>query len=87
MENNISVLVNGTVSTGFVNINDMFDVCVREDTDIVHSHGFGERCNPFHFAIPVTLLQIFLFLVVSKLLYFILRPLKTPNFVCSLLVC
>ncbi|WJX38517.1 hypothetical protein P8452_26170 [Trifolium repens] len=41
--------------------------------------------NPLDFVLPITLCQIILSFMVSRVLYFLLRPLQTPRFICCVL--
>ncbi|XP_028778848.1 cation/H(+) antiporter 15-like [Neltuma alba] len=59
-------------------------ICARNDKH-VGSHGFWNGDNPLDFVLPVTLVQIVLAIVASQLVYFLLRPFRTPRFVCSVL--
>ncbi|KAK7311183.1 hypothetical protein RJT34_09152 [Clitoria ternatea] len=74
---------NGTVSV-FIDSNKLWHVCVKSDRG-AGSFGifFGDR--PFDFVLPITLCQIIVFILISRALYFLLRPLKTPKFVCNVL--
>ncbi|KAI4306887.1 hypothetical protein L6164_030128 [Bauhinia variegata] len=47
------------------------------------SNGVWIGDNPFEFVLPVTLIQLFLAFAVSRALYRILRPLRTPTLVCN----
>ncbi|KAI4306888.1 hypothetical protein L6164_030128 [Bauhinia variegata] len=50
------------------------------------SNGVWIGDNPFEFVLPVTLIQLFLAFAVSRALYRILRPLRTPTLVCNTVV-
>lgn len=75
---------NGTVSVSF-EPDAMWEVCVKNDRN-VGSFGIFFGDNPFDFALPATLFQLIIVIVTSRALYFILKPLKTPRFICSVLV-
>ncbi|XP_061375051.1 cation/H(+) antiporter 15-like [Gastrolobium bilobum] len=74
---------NGTISISFDSAQ-LFRVCVKNDRN-VGSLGVFYGDNPFHFVLPATLAQIFLVVVTSRTLYFLLRPIKTPKFICNVI--
>lgn len=75
---------NGTVSISF-DAHGLLEVCVKNDRN-VGSYGIFMGDNPFDFALPATLFQLIVIITISQTLYFILRPLQTPKFICSVLV-
>jgi len=75
---------NGTVSVLF-NSQGVLEICAKNDRD-VSSYGIFSGDNPFDFALPATLFQIIIIIVVSQTLYFLLKPLRTPKFICNLIV-
>jgi len=75
---------NGTVSLSF-NSQGVLEICVKNDRN-VGSYGIFLGDNPFDFPLPATLFQIILIIVISQTLYFLLRPLRTPRFICNLIV-
>ncbi|KAL5076688.1 hypothetical protein RYX36_015672 [Vicia faba] len=74
---------NGTVSVSF-DSHGLLEVCVRNDRN-VGSYGIFLGDNPFDFALPATLFQLIVIITISQTLYFLLRPLQTPKFICSVL--
>ncbi|XP_027337558.1 cation/H(+) antiporter 15-like [Abrus precatorius] len=78
-----SIRGNGTVSISYNSLGQV-NVCVQEERR-VGSFGvfYGER--PFNFVLPVTLCQLFIFIVVSRAFYYLLRPLRTPKFISNVL--
>ncbi|KAK7281198.1 hypothetical protein RIF29_08970 [Crotalaria pallida] len=62
---------------------DPLHVCFRKDRG-VGSLGVFVGDNPFQFLLPVTLCQLIAILVASRVVFHVLRPLKTPKFICSL---
>ncbi|KAI9074084.1 hypothetical protein K1719_043929 [Acacia pycnantha] len=86
MEHNVEVRVNGTINPVDFDYNSRYEVCLSKGTlRSSFLHGVWHGDNPFRSVLPITLLQIFLFLISSRLIYFLLRPIRTPNFVCSVL--
>lgn len=75
---------NGTVSIGYDD-KGRWQVCVKNDRN-VGSYGIFLGDNPFDFALPATLFQLIIIISISQVLYFLLRPLRTPKFICSVLV-
>jgi hypothetical protein len=65
--------------------NDAFQVCYKNNRT-VGSLGMWIGDNPLDFVLPITLCQIILSFMVSRVLYFLLRPLQTPRFICCVLV-
>ncbi|KAK7281086.1 hypothetical protein RIF29_08775 [Crotalaria pallida] len=59
-------------------------ICVKNDRS-VGSSGIFYGCNPFHYVLPVTLCQIFIFSILSRVIYFLLKPIKTPKFTCNIM--
>ncbi|XP_058764627.1 cation/H(+) antiporter 15-like [Vicia villosa] len=74
---------NGTVSISY-DSEGKVEICVRNDRN-VGSYGIFLGDNPFDFALPATLFQIIIVITLSQSLHFILRPLQTPKFICSVL--
>ncbi|KAK7311187.1 hypothetical protein RJT34_09156 [Clitoria ternatea] len=74
---------NGTVSV-FYDWEGELKVCIKNDRG-VGSFGVFFKDHPLDFVLPVTLLQLIIFIVISRAIYFLLRPLKTPTFICNLL--
>ncbi|XP_058781890.1 cation/H(+) antiporter 15-like [Vicia villosa] len=74
---------NGTVSVSF-DAHGLLEVCVKNDRN-VGSYGIFLGDNPFDFALPATLFQLIVIITISQTLYFLLRPLQTPKFICSVL--
>nr|XP_029152425.1 cation/H(+) antiporter 15-like [Arachis hypogaea] len=60
-------------------------ICVPRRDSYLHSVGMWVGDNPFDFVVPVTLFQIIIFIIASRILYIVLRPLSTPKFVCYVL--
>ncbi|XP_061375052.1 cation/H(+) antiporter 15-like [Gastrolobium bilobum] len=58
-----------------------FQVCVKIERT-VGSFGVWAGDNPFQFMVPVTLCQIIVTVLVSQVIYYLLRPIKTPKFIC-----
>lgn len=65
--------------------NKPFEVCFKNNRT-VGSLGVWIGDNPLDFVLPVTLCQIILYFMFSRVLYCLLRPLQTPRFICSVLV-
>ncbi|KAI4306886.1 hypothetical protein L6164_030127 [Bauhinia variegata] len=59
-------------------------ICVK-DNRRANSHGLFFADDPFESVLPVTLCQIILAIAASRLLNFILRPLRTPLSICNIL--
>ncbi|TKY47587.1 Cation/H(+) antiporter 15 [Spatholobus suberectus] len=74
---------NGTVSS-YYDSQGNWQVCVENDRD-VGSYGIFLGDRPFDFVLPVTLCQLFIVIIISRTLCFLLRPLKTPKFICNVL--
>ncbi|CAL5203010.1 unnamed protein product [Lathyrus oleraceus] len=74
---------NGTVSVSY-DTHGLLEVCVKNDRN-VGSYGIFLGDNPLEFALPATLFQLIVVITISQTLYFLLRPLQTPKFICSLL--
>lgn len=82
---NVQAHMNGTHLDG--NYNDQTpQICVKKGISYVSSHGVFHGDSPLNFVLPITMLQIFLSLMASRIIYFLLRPLRTPRLVCNLLV-
>ncbi|AES71244.1 cation/H+ exchanger 3 [Medicago truncatula] len=64
--------------------NKPFEVCFKNNRT-VGSLGVWIGDNPLDFVLPVTLCQIILYFMFSRVLYCLLRPLQTPRFICSVL--
>lgn len=60
-------------------------ICAKNDKH-VGSQGMWNGDNPLQFVLPITLVQLILAIAASQLFYVLLRPLRTPKFVCSVLV-
>lgn len=75
---------NGTVSISYDSEGNV-EICVKNDRN-VGSYGVFIGDNPFDFALPATLFQIIVIITLSQSLHFLLRPLQTPKFICSVLV-
>ncbi|KAI4306889.1 hypothetical protein L6164_030129 [Bauhinia variegata] len=74
---------NGTVSIA-VDREGNLVVCVKNDR-LSGSKGLWMGDNPFDFMLPITIFQMALCLLVSRLVYFLLRPIGTHKFICSVL--
>ncbi|CAK8566437.1 unnamed protein product [Lathyrus sativus] len=74
---------NGTVSVSY-DRHGLLEVCVKNDRN-VGSYGIFLGDNPFDFPLPATIFQLIVIITISQALYFLLRPLQTPKFICSLL--
>ncbi|CAK8566438.1 unnamed protein product [Lathyrus sativus] len=74
---------NGTVSISY-DSEGMVEICVKNDRN-VGSYGVFIGDNPLDFALPATLFQIIVIITLSQSLHFLLRPLQTPKFICSVL--
>lgn len=59
-------------------------ICIQ-DSRRGYFQSTGE--HSLEFVLPVMMLQVFLAFFVSRLLYYVLRPLKQPKIVCNVLVC
>ncbi|PON83271.1 DNA-directed DNA polymerase [Trema orientale] len=59
-------------------------MCVREDKTLMY-RGVWYGDNPFSFAFPTVMAKIILVTVISRALYWFLRPIKQPRFVCYVL--
>jgi Kef-type K+ transport system membrane component KefB len=51
------------------------------------SEGAWQGDNPLHFAMPLLILQICLVVVVTRLLAFVLKPLRQPRVIAEIIVC
>ncbi|CAL5203009.1 unnamed protein product [Lathyrus oleraceus] len=60
-----------------------FQKCFNNRT--IGSLGIWFGDNPFDFVLPITLCQIILSFIVSRTLYYVLRPLQTPKFLCCVI--
>ncbi|KAE9608055.1 hypothetical protein Lalb_Chr08g0231461 [Lupinus albus] len=60
-------------------------ICIRNDRNM-GSLGVWVGDSPFEFLVPVTLCQIIVLVLISQGLSYVLKPLKTPRFICSILV-
>ncbi|CAL5203011.1 unnamed protein product [Lathyrus oleraceus] len=74
---------NGTVYISY-DSEGKVEICVKNDRN-VGSYGVFVGDNPFDFALPATLFQIIVIITLSQSLHFLLRPLQTPKFICSVL--
>ncbi|CAL0327925.1 unnamed protein product [Lupinus luteus] len=59
-------------------------VCVKDDRP-VGSPGMFYDDNPFDYVLPVTLCQIFIHNILSRLFSFLLQPIRTPKFICNVI--
>ncbi|XP_017416827.1 cation/H(+) antiporter 15 [Vigna angularis] len=59
-------------------------VCLNNDRTI-GSLGMWIGDNPLDFVIPITLCQVIILVLLSKLLHYILRTIHTPKFICSII--
>ncbi|KAK7311182.1 hypothetical protein RJT34_09151 [Clitoria ternatea] len=75
---------NGTLSV-FYDSDGMWEVCIKNDNRGVGSFGVFFKDRPFDFVLPVTLLQLIVFIFISRAIFFLLKPLKTPKFICNVL--
>ena len=50
------------------------------------SNGAFQGDDPLHFALPLAILQICLVLVVTRLLAFIMKPLRQPRVIAEIIV-
>jgi hypothetical protein len=75
---------NGTISVSYDSLG-RWEICVKNDRN-VGSYGIFLGDNPFDFALPATLFQLLIIITISQTLHFLLRPLRTPKFICSVLV-
>ncbi|CAJ2644129.1 unnamed protein product [Trifolium pratense] len=75
---------NGTISVIY-DTHGRWEICVKNDRN-VGSYGIFLGDNPFDFALPATLFQLIIIILISQTLYFLLRPLRTPKFICSVLL-
>lgn len=75
---------NGTTAD-YWDPNGQSQVCVQNDRN-VGSYGVFIGDHPFAFVLPVTLCQLFTFNLISRTLHFLLKPIRTPKFICNLLV-
>ncbi|TQD91503.1 hypothetical protein C1H46_022901 [Malus baccata] len=57
--------------------------CMQQQA--VTSKGFWRKDNPLDYPLPLTMAQIVLVVVISRALYYLLRPLGQTKFVCNLL--
>lgn len=65
-----------------------FTTCISYTNHTVFGKGIHlHQHNSIHSALPYLMLQLALAFIISKLIYFLLRPLKQPKFVCNILVC
>ncbi|WJX32496.1 hypothetical protein P8452_20814 [Trifolium repens] len=74
---------NGTISVSYDSLG-RWEICVKNDRN-VGSYGIFLGDNPFDFALPATLFQLLIIITISQTLHFLLRPLRTPKFICSVL--
>ncbi|KAK7387483.1 hypothetical protein VNO78_28323 [Psophocarpus tetragonolobus] len=59
-------------------------VCLKDDKS-VGSLGVWMGDNPFDFVVPITLCQIIIVGLLSRAIHYVLRPLKTPKFICQVM--
>ncbi|KAK9189594.1 hypothetical protein WN943_018192 [Citrus x changshan-huyou] len=63
-----------------------FTTCISYTNHTVFGKGIHLlQHNSIHSALPYLMLQLALAFIISKLIYFLLRPLKQPKFVCNIL--
>ncbi|XP_019437573.1 PREDICTED: cation/H(+) antiporter 15-like [Lupinus angustifolius] len=74
---------NGTVSV-YHDSSGLLQVCVKNDRS-VGSPGMFYGDNPFDYVLPVTLCQIFIHNILSRLFSFLLKPIRTPKFICNVI--
>ncbi|WCJ19956.1 Cation/hydrogen exchanger family protein [Euphorbia peplus] len=60
-------------------------VCFPASKEIIQTQGVFAKENPLDFIFPILLLEIILFFTISQTVYFLLRPLRQPKFVCNML--
>lgn len=77
-QNSITTVYNDTSTGNLV-------VCLNNDITI-GSFGMWIGNNPLDFVIPITLCQVIILVLLSKLLHYILRTIHTPKFICSVIV-
>ncbi|KAE9608057.1 hypothetical protein Lal_00003529 [Lupinus albus] len=77
------LLGNGT-TTVYHDSFGVLQVCVQDDK-AVGSHGMFYGDNPLDYVLPVTLCQIFIHNILSQVLYFLLKPIRTPKFMCHVI--
>ena|ERR1044072_2857125 len=75
---------NGTISI-FHDSQGVLQVCVTNDRN-VGSLGVFYGDSPFDFVLPPTLCQLFIMFFTTRLLYFLLKPLRIPKFTCNIMV-
>lgn len=51
------------------------------------SNGVFQGDNPLDFALPLAILQICLVVLLTRLLAFILRPIRQPRVIAEIIVC
>ncbi|KAK7387482.1 hypothetical protein VNO78_28320 [Psophocarpus tetragonolobus] len=73
----------GTISNSY-DSNGEWQVCFENDRN-VGSYGIFTGDRPFEFVLPVTLCQLFSIIIISRTMYFLLKPLRTPKFICNVL--
>ncbi|KAI4306891.1 hypothetical protein L6164_030131 [Bauhinia variegata] len=59
-------------------------ICEKHDR-LTGSNGFLNGDNPFDYVLPVTMFQLVMYMVASQLLYFLLRPMRIPRFMCRVM--
>ncbi|XP_028778847.1 cation/H(+) antiporter 15-like [Neltuma alba] len=72
---------NGIISVDFDGKGNM-NICVYNDRS-PGSNGFFFGDRPFDFSLPVTLFQVFFIVLFSQLIFFVLRPIRTPRYMCQ----
>lgn len=50
------------------------------------SHGVFQGDNPIHFALPLVILQMCLVLILTRVLAYLLKPLRQPRVVAEIVV-
>lgn len=63
-------------------------MAVKCDSSPMHatSSGLLQGDNPLHYALPLVIVQICLVLVLTRLLAYLLRPLRQPRVVAEIIV-
>ncbi|KAI9110809.1 hypothetical protein K1719_018247 [Acacia pycnantha] len=57
-------------------------MCLYQDRS-PGSNGLILGDNPFDFSLPVTLFQVFFISLFSQLIFFVLKPIRTPRYMCQ----
>ncbi|KAK6234399.1 hypothetical protein QUC31_006805 [Theobroma cacao] len=73
------------MASGSVNKTVLYpQVCVLYNKNM-HYQGVFASGNPLDYIVPVFMLQVILSVVISRVIYIVLRPLKQPKLVCNIL--